>query len=375
MKERTFSMILAAAAAGSILLSCTANGGSIYATIQTEQKVIDNSLPNTLTVTNIVVTPPVAAGSNYYVAAGGVFHGVLGATSVTWTPNQTDPTSLNPANALCNALAFFQGELWGGFFATGENIGLVKSTSLSFAGQPEQIAATAGGTKQVTMLRKANNNLLMASATVTQAPVYALEYTSDGTMWNTVTLPANTTPVLGVAWDGTSYWAVTASTIYKSATVSGAFAAPSSAPALAAAGDSYHDVYADPSSGRVFVSTKKSGISYSTDGGNAWTAVAAALVSNATVGFLAVAGPADVSGSGAVYLAGSDGYGYYTLSASANTLTRMADTTIALYSESVSTIAVDGTNVFMGTHGHGVWRATFDTATGTLAAASAWTHE
>jgi hypothetical protein len=126
----------------------------------------------------------------------------------------------------------------------------------------------------------------------------------------------------------------------------------------------------------VFIATKSDGILFTLDNGSTWHQIDPDQVGSVVVSYLCVAGPVD-SGSGkTTYLAGSDGYGYYTLSTSGNgSLTRFDDSTIGLFSHSVSRILVDGANVLMGTHANSLWRAVFDTTTGDLASGESWIHE
>ncbi len=78
-----------------------------------------------------------------------------------------------------------------------------------------------------------------------------------------------------------------------------------------------------------------------------------------------------------IYLVGADGLGFYTLNVTNNILTKFSDVTVTgLYAGAVRRMLVDQTQnntVFMGTAGTGLWRATFDPATG--AVNSTWIHE
>ena len=418
MKARIAYLFILFAAAGTILLSCEANGGSIYATIETEQKATTNTLPTLMTVADIVVQP----SGTYYVAAGGIFRGVLDTVknTVAWTPN--NPTGSTPAYPfnpiyggvtkvapydLCNSLAYFNTHFWGGF-STGSddpatssnNVGLVRFDATATAATGgTQVSTVSGG--QVTMLRAEGSYLFMSTATSTSsllAPTYDLEYSSDGATWATV--PGMTSlpyPVVGMAYDGTNYWAVTRgidvwqvtngvdtkttnyNVIYKGASP-GSLSVLATPPALThTAGqpnDGYNDIFVDPTTHTVFVPSIRDGVNVSTDAGATWTAVTTPAIGGTTpVSFLTVSATLN-PGTNTIYLAGSDGYGYYTLSTGTNpaTLTRQSSTTILLYGESVSKIIVDGSNVLMGTNLNGVWRTQFGTD-GNLQSGASWTHE
>jgi hypothetical protein len=100
-------------------------------------------------------------------------------------------------------------------------------------------------------------------------------------------------------------------------------------------------------------------------------------VNGRLVGFLTVSTHVDTAGSGVIYLVGADGLGFYTLNVTNNILTKFSDVTVTgLYAGAVRRMLVDQTQnntVFMGTAGTGLWRATFDPATG--AVNSTWIHE
>ncbi len=352
------SMSIAAAV---LIGSCTPDGGTIYATIETEVKTTDNSLPNTLTTFDIV-----KAGANtYYVAAGTIFKGVLGGGTVTWTPNSTSADRIyNKTGSLSNALAYDGTNLWAGFITTGANLGLYSS------GVPPTTSWTSiidpvVKDKQVYLIRPIGPDLFVVCGTVSGAPAtyhYELEHYSGA--WSGPLFTALPSPIVGVATDGTNYYMASGATVYYTNSPTGAFATTG---LTLGAGDEVEGIFGVV--GKVFVATKKGGLYHGT--GAAWTQIVAPVVGSATVALLTVSGPVDLGGD--KYLVGSDGFGYFTLSVSAGTLARFSDSTIGLYAASVRRILVDGSTVFMGTNGAGLWRATFDTAAG--AVSSAWTHE
>lgn len=362
------------------LSSCTANGGAIYATIETEKLVTTNTLPLTLTIEDIVKTAP----NDYYVAAGGIFYGDTSTNPVTWNPNVNSPTTdrpYNPTDGLCNALAYYGSTLWGGFFTTSSNLGLYQSdATLSFAtGHGTAVAdpVVAGPPpKQVVLLQPLNSHLFMVSASLpagSASYTYEVDYSANGSTWE-ILKSGITDAVNGLAWDGANYWMTTGSAVYEDASDPPSFASGTSTLGSYTV-SGIKGIYSDTANGRVFIATTAGGIYYSPDAGLAWEQAKADVISSVTIGYLTVAGPVDTSNN--TYLVGSDGYGYYTLSLSSNppTLTRYSDSTIALYTESIGTILVDGTTVFMGTNSEGLWRTTFDPSTGAISTSSAWTHE
>jgi hypothetical protein len=371
MKARFTGFLLAVAAAVVILGSCTANGGSIYATIENAKKTITSALAKTLTIQDLVIRGP---GGPYDVAAGAIFEG-----SVTGTPSTTNDViqwntdagnnllSIAPpvSGQICSSLVFDGTDLWGAFFNPGnQTFGLYKSiggATPTFAGRsPVNDAQIAG--KQIMLIQRANGILFVVAGAVTGSPyVFELDY-FNGAAW--VPLLTNLPFMInGVAWDGTQYWAAGCTTAY---TFSPAFALTGTNTSLggynlATGSGQLNGVFVDGT--KVFIPSKGGGVYYSADRGAKWTQYGPDNINSYTVGYLCVAGPADAPG-GNVYLVGSDGWGYYYLNTSTGTITRFNDSTILLYSAAVRRILIDLTvpgrnSVFMGTAGGGLWRASF----------------
>lgn len=384
MKAR-IGFFLTAVAVIVVVGACTPDGGSIYWTIEGEKRVSDDSLPNSLTVTDIV-----RAGSAYYVSAGAIYMRTLSGETVTWKPSTSETdrpynlTDASGAYALCNALAIYPGPagtdtLWAGFITVGGTLGLHESNP-----GPFDAAWAAGWTadpgpaltdEQVIGLRVANGHLFMVGARLSgSAYVYDLLWKdTSAAAWATLATGLSD-PIVGVAWDGTNYWMASGINVYSAADPlsSGSFGSGTSTlgTTTIASDDEISDVFADATNDRVFVTTKKGGIYFSNAA--AWAQVAAPVINAVTVSLLTIVGPVDAGNTR--YLVGAEGYGYYTLDATTSELTRFADATIPLYTSSVGRILVEGTTVFMGTHGNGLWRATFD-GTGAPAAGGAWAHE
>jgi hypothetical protein len=363
-------LVLAAVAA---LTTCT---DAIFAIIETEKKTATSTLPLTITVADIAAPAPVSGGP-YYVGAGGVFQGTLGSSeTMDWYPSN-DSRPLNPSGTpMCNALAYFAptGTLWGGFITSSGDAGLYQSssgTTLSFASSTP-VAAMAG--KQIVYIQSANGNLF--AGTTTDVTNYDLEFTPTGAWASPTLLTGLSEPITGVVWDlvNSFYWASEGKNLYRSPAVltTSSFVLQTALPGLDSE-DLINGLFAD--SGRVFVATKKSGIYYTTNSGGSWHNIPADEISSVTVSYLCVAGPADSLGPKDLYLVGSDGYGYYTLSISTGNFDRFDDSTVTLHSHSVRRILVDGPDVFMGTNANGFWHAKFDEVTGDLAAGQSWNHE
>ena len=321
-----------------------------------------------------------APDGNYYIAAGGIFQGTLTSGVMSWNPNNNNLTVYPynpPSGALCNALATFNGATWGGFYpADGLTIlGLEKADpQFSFASSTPVVDTNGNITgKQISLLSAPNGNAVLFAVCVELNYSVGLYYSTNGTAWSPCTGLQGITsyPISGVAWDGTQYWAVSGTTVYRSPAGN-----PASFSAIATQPVGSSDIRGitvgqGAEAGWLFLPTRIGGIWYSSNGGASWANIAAPIVSSVTVGLLTVSGPVDSAGN--IYLVGSDGYGYYTLNLTLPALTRMSMSTIALYAESIRKIFVDAGFVLMGTNGHGVWSASFDPATGDLTSGTSWT--
>jgi hypothetical protein len=125
MKARQFAFLGTIVLALAALSACS---DAIYATIETEKKVATNTLPLTLWIQDLAVTP---ATNTYYVAAGGVFQGVLSGLggTVSWSPNISDTSRpWNPPGLICNAMALFGGALMADSF---QRVAVPHSTELT----------------------------------------------------------------------------------------------------------------------------------------------------------------------------------------------------------------------------------------------------
>jgi len=347
-------------AAGVLLGSCTPDGGTIYATIETEHKVVDNTLPNDLRVGDIVMA---ASGGPYYVAAGPIYKGTLSGGTITWTTLAT-----TPAGSIANTLAWDGTNLWAGFFTPGTNLGLYRSSLPDTAAFVQEPAPAIG--KQVTALQASGTDLFAAFCDST-ATTYELDDQKTGTWTGPLAAVSGaTTRIVGAANDGTAnFFTASGLNVYAASSATGTYGVVKTI----AAGE-VTSIFGDAAHGRVFVTTRTEGIFYTGDSGGNWTQVAAPTVNSTVMPVLSIAGPIDAGND--KYLVGTDAAGFYTLSLGAGSLTRSTDSTIALYAASIRRILVDTnagvSTVFMGTNGAGLWRASFD-STGSLS--STWTQE
>ncbi len=383
------------------LAGMTSCSDAIFATVETATKTATNTLSLTLNVYDIAVIPPVPPGGVYSVAAGAVFNGTLSGAypgTVSWTPNiNNNGRPNNPSNTACNALTYFPGFLYGGFVTSSGTGSLWKSDGTYSFGPGHGVQmTTAVPNEQVTMLRSTSNNRLFMGGALSTGNgfVYELDLW-NGSSWQPV-IQNLTDPITGVGFDGTNYWVASSAIglpgtsinrpayIYTTSTdppTLGSFVQYSNNPV--SSGDQINSLFTDGTNGYTFITTRAEGIFY-TNHGTGWVPFTPDHENGSTpVSYLCVGGPVGTDGVALndIYLAGSDGYGYYTLSTGTNGgMTRYSNTTIILYTSSISRIAVDGgglpaySNVLMGTNANGLWRGVFDT-TGNLASGQSWVQE
>jgi hypothetical protein len=408
MRTRIAIIAAAALAMTGVLLTCTANGGSIYATIEKEVKIPVSTLNQTITVQDIV---KVAAATNpYFVAAGAIYNGSVpdSNNNVGWPTVGQSPVpirapldaSLNPAISQAMAASpFLDNAVYASFFSSdGSAIGLYKS----FVGNPYSFRPSDGATqisgpssgdatlmgKQVVFLAATPTNgpipafLFAVAATLSVSGTsYELDYSLDGATWAPVksgasgTLSGLTPSITGVALFNSVYYVTSGGTLYTGSD-------PRAAPGFTATtlpnekgSELLRGVTAD---GTNILIPGKQGTVYVSSNGTTWTLFTTADLLNGTVvGFLTVSQA--VSANGPVYLVGTDGNGFYYLNVGASNgtigagLSRFSDVTVTgLYAGAVHRILVDGPLVFMGALATGLWRSSFDVLTGQ---AGTWIHE
>ena len=130
------------------------------------------------------------------------------------------------------------------------------------------------------------------------------------------------------------------------------------------AADEFKGLHGDFLNARLFIATAKGALYYRA-AGDIWTRVPSSgqqKEGETVVAFQCIAGPVDAGQS--IYLAGSDGFGYYALTVGTPpTLSRFDKNTLGLYTATVRRILVDVNlgerTIFAGTAGDGLWRAFF----------------
>jgi len=342
---RLLAIVLAAALAA----ACTPGGGSIYFTLENEVKVDDASLPNRITVFDVV-----NSGTAYYAAAGKIWTALVAADNFQVADVVPAPHAVD----ICTALAFFSGELYGGFINGSGNVGLHRTASLSFT-PPTPVGTAADVLGAQIALLKVENSLLVAVAAKPSGLAFEyFVYTSpDGTTYTELALDgAQLGPIHDVIYAGApfaAWFATEGVNLY-----SGAGPLSPVATTGITAGEELRGLFQLGS--RLFLSSKAGAVYYS-DNGVAWTRIEAPLISGAHPPLTRFAGPV---GTG-ILLLGSDGYGYYRidttdLAAGTAAITRFPTTTIDLYSSSVTKFTLDTTPdpdvIFAATAMSGLWR-------------------
>ena len=171
--KRRIPLLLTSAIVAVLAAACTPGGGSIYFTLENEVKVSDASLPNDITVFDVAKT-----GTDYYAAAGKIWKAPVAAANF----QVGDVVAPPHAGDLCTALAFFGGELYGGFVNPSGNVGLYATTAMAFTTTPVADLDIAGA--QIVLL-KVQNDGADQLVVVTARPSgggfeYSVFTTSDG---------------------------------------------------------------------------------------------------------------------------------------------------------------------------------------------------
>ena len=382
MKSRLASLFLrclAVISIAAILCSCSANGSLIYYTLQNEKKTQDSSMPNDVTIFD-VVKYPATAGGNYYAAAGAVWKSPV--SSIAW--DIANPIAPPRPGAMCNALVLFSNSLCGGFFLPGDsangssNLGLFQSKGdpATFAGQQAKLS------QQVTLLTVVTvgttEHLLVATAEQANPGenyYYCLYDTTDLSTFTPIiqngTAPGPArTPITGIAHTssgGEKYWATTAetSTLQSTLFVWDINASTLSVSPPSFSSESLRHIYSDDQAQNLFISTGQGRVYYSSNAGTTWTGSTQQIVSTNVVKLDGISGS-----SASAMLVGSELYGYYIMTLGgtpAPVLNRASPSTISLYGAVVRKLVIDGPRVFACTSGNGLWRGeTFHPADGSV---------
>ena len=405
MKARLLSGFAVLSALLGILFSCSANGGSIYATIEAEKKTAVSLLPQNITIIDLVKT---GGPLPYFVAAGAVYNGSLpdAVDVVGWPVQNQAPIAIVPpaSGALCEALVAFGAvpplPLFGGFYTSnGSIMGLYKSATSPYSFQGASAIGSPGPFtgKQITFLQTTSGAppyLFAVAATASPAGyTYELYYSTDGSIFLLATgMTGLAKPITGVAYFNNNYFVTCGGTLYVTTTPNDINTLSSIGSidfnTVAGSTDDLRGVTADGT--YILIPAKSGNVYYSTDGISTWGSVPTNdQVNQAVVGFLNVSAQVGLKPALTLpvtpnpvytYLVGSDGLGYYYLTLTLGgtpTLTRYSDVTVTgLYAGSVRRILVDlpnGNTVLMGNNATGLWRATFNSTTG--AVSSSWVHE
>ncbi len=358
--KRPIPHLLAVALVSILAAACTPGGGSIYYTLENEVKLDDATLPNDITVFDIVNT-----GTDYYAAAGRIWKAPVVAANFQVANVVAQPH----ADDLCTALAFFGGELYGGFVNSSGNRGLYGTTALAFSTTPVADADVLGA--QVVLLKVEDGQLVVVTARPSGSDFEYTVYTSaDGASYTEFPgLSARAAadklvPINDVIWSNSlSAWFMTeGKTLYTD------LASPGTLQASTMNGTPVTEVltglYDDGTT--VYLASREGAVYWwdpAAIPSATWKRIAAPTASGAHPPLTRFAGPV---GTG-ILLLGSDGYGYYRidttdLAAGTAAITRFPTTTIDLHTASVTKLTLDTTPdpdvIFAGTAMGGLWRGT-----------------
>jgi hypothetical protein len=403
MRTRIAIVAAAALAMTGALLTCTANGGSIYATIEKETKIPVSTLNQTITVQDIVQVGPPANPLPYFVAAGAIYNGSVpdGSNNVGWPVVGQAPVaihapldnSLNPAiSQAMVASPFGDNTLYASFFSSdGSVMGVYWSNTATnpYSFRPSDGAIQRSGPalggplmgKEVVLLAATPANaapvlpplLFAVAATVSASGTsFELDYSQDGITWTAVpAMVGLPSAITGVTLFNNAYYATAGGTLYTGANAAALAVAAQQPPVLGS-----ELLRGATSDANFLIVPGKQGAVYVMNTSSAWTSYTTSdQVNSLVVGFLTVS-QAIASN---LYLVGSDGNGFYYLNVGAagtfvNGLTRFSDVTVTgLYAGAIRRVLIDPAQanlVFLGAAGTGLWRSSF--ATGQ---AGTWIHE
>ncbi len=316
----------------------------IFYTLEQETPLVDTGLSNELMVHRVVTD-----GTNYYAAAGQVFYRAVGSTD--WH-KAAPPVS----GALCNNLAYFAPNLYGGFFnPDGTSLGLRYATNpASFNWAAEPTGGALVDNEQIIMLKVAGPYLFV---TTLDANGYTLHYTDAGT-FATTNLTSLSEMIDDIAYDGTDYWVIAGPELYSAASLL-ALTLQNPSPSEPKTTKPFGGVFYSSANTTTYLSSKDGNL-FSHPNGGAWSAAQAISGSPSFTEF------AELTGGDIVV--GSEGKGYYLLQGgSISSAERKPDYNIAdLYNAVVLSFLVDVPNkLFAGTARNGLWRSNDGGATGT----------
>jgi len=314
MKFRTSigAAVLAGALALTLAFAACDNSYGVFHEIQTEKTQAGTDVFKNVTVKTIAED-----AVNYYAAMAKVFYRpVVGGTWIVL------PVS-NDSDYYCAGLASDGASIYVATTDTGGTAtlkGLYKGT-VGGTVWSASIDTTAIGTKTVDALFWAGSNLF-ALAHVESTGKYTLYYSDGSTAFVSTGLSDLSVPVLGVVYDGLTYWVITSTTVYTGA--AGALAADTAA--STPSGNKTLAGIAVDSSNRVLVTTRD-GYLYTYSAG--WGS-SVAINTDVELGAL-VEAPASPTEKRLILAKHNTGYGYYEFIASSATRYDGNDATNAAY--------------------------------------------
>ncbi len=342
------------------LTSCNTGENAIFYTLENEKRIVDNTLPNEVTVTGIV-----KIGNYYYVSLGAIYR-----KDATNTENKWDlvSTKINGENssALCNNLVYFNGKLFGAFIIdssdqTSTTYGLYSATVDTGKTEINWESVNVGTTSgiQITALFIVNGTLVVVTDEAGTTP-YNVYFSTDGTNFSHSSTQFSLPP-RDCTYFNSKYWLIAGNRIYTGDLTSFSEIPANNYPEGKIPSAYFGGIYYSSDFTTLYLSTRDGKI-FSTADGNTWKAANegnSIKISDKTVPF----GSFYQINSNLMFLA-TDGYGFYRIlksdiTNSAN-IKRFSDNTKAeLYSASILKFFKDPvsnpTVVFACTAGSGLW--------------------
>jgi hypothetical protein len=196
--------------------SCSEGDFTIFYQVVNEKAINDTNLENTLSVHNMAEVNLVS-GDRYYIAASAIFTREISSSDWDKVSSHTDY-----GRVMCNSIIEFNTDLYAAFYSRdGKSFGLYSVTNANLDANPiditwiEETADTDVANMQVSRFKIVNGYLFMS---VKNGNVYSYAYTNDGSAYDLVSFNGPTTlstRIRDVTYDGTYYYYLSGTTIYR----------------------------------------------------------------------------------------------------------------------------------------------------------------
>jgi len=236
------------------LISCNESGLGIFYSISQEQPLEDTTLPNTLSVSDMV-----KGSKDYYVCAGGLYsRDISSGQNSPWDDEVKTPSA---EYSLCINLVEFSGSFYGLFSNTAGN-----STKI-YKSPRDTISWSSVGTFDDPIVALTASETAIFVTERTDYATYATRMSTDGSDYSTtIDLPEQHTGVTDAADFLSLTWLVSGSKLYSGTGSTYEIAAGTNAPSSSSG---FGGVYSSGELARLFVSNSEGEI-YCTSDGLTW---------------------------------------------------------------------------------------------------------